>query len=225
MKSKYFAWLRNLTAFSLMLAVFTATSLITAASPEKSSSMGEIVVTGKYLNGAEPAVILNGEKAYNGRTFFSTGTVVTPDHTNAVLKLGKAGYIDLAPNSTLTLNFDKNSISGELSAGHIRVVNTEGIDVMIKTADKTYVNKAAGNGIFTVSTDADASRATSETGSLYVTNGTSTVPVQDDDDDDGVDDAAALVPVFILAGLVGIAAWYVTTNGDDNNGAFVSGTR
>lgn len=222
MKSNKFAWLRSITSLCLMFAVFTATSLIAVAATDKNTSMGELVVSGKYINGAEPSVMLNGEEAYNGRTFFSSGSIVTPEHTNAVVKLGKLGYINVAPNSVLSVNFDSNSISGTLSAGNIKVVNSEGVKVSINTTDKSFTNNAEGSGVFTVDATSDVTRATSEVGSLYAVNGANTVPVQDDDDD--VSGAEALFPILILSGLVAIAAIYVATSGDDNDGAFVSTT-
>jgi hypothetical protein len=223
MKSNNFAQLRNIITFCLMFTVFAATSLIVSAAPEKSSSMGELIVSGKYINGVEPSVMLNGETAYNGRTFFSTGMVATPNDTNAVLKLGKLGYINVAPNSVLSLNFDNNSISGTLSSGNIKVVNNEGVKVTIQTTDKTFTNKAEGNGVFTVNINSDITSATSEVGSLYLVNGANTIPVQDDDDAT-VSNGSAAVPVIILGGLVAVAAIYIFTRGDDNQGAFVSTT-
>lgn len=223
MKLNKFAWLRSITSLCLMFAVFTATSLIAAAATETKSSMGELVVSGKYVNGAEPSVMLNGEEAYNGRTFFSSGLIVTPEKTNAVIKLGKLGYINVTPNSVFSVSFDNNSISGTLSSGNIKVVNNKGVKVNIETADKTFTNNAEGNGVFTVDASSEVTRATSEVGSLYAVNGANTVPVQDDDDD-SVGDGEALVPVLILGGLVAIAAIYIATNGDDNQGLFVSGT-
>lgn len=208
----------------LVFAVFTATSLVAAAETEKNIPMGELVVSGKYLNGAEPSVILNGEKAYNGRTFFSSGSVVTPEKTNAVIKLGKLGYINLAPNSVLSLSFDENSISGILSSGNIKVVNNEGVKVNIKTSDKAFTNDSEENGVFTVNTTLNTTKATAEVGSLYAVEGANTVPVQDDDDDYVIGSAEALIPVLVLSGLVAVAAIYIATNGDDNEGAFVSGT-
>lgn len=224
MKLNNIAWLRNITSLCLMFTIFTATSLIVAAAPEKDSSKGELVVSGKYVNGAQPSVTLNGEQAFNGRTFFSSGTVITPKDTNAVLKLGNLGYINVAPDSVLSVNFKKNSISGTLSAGNIKVVNNEGVEVKIHTADKNFTNKAGGNGVFTISFNSDIATATSEAGSLYVTDGVNTVPVQDDDDKGSISNGSAAVPVLVLGGIVAFAAIYIFTNGDDNNGVFVSGT-
>lgn len=224
MKTNNFAWLRNIISFCLMFTVFTATSLIVSAASEKNSSMGELVISGKYINGAEPSVMLNGETAYNGRTFFSTGMVATPNDTNTVIKLGKLGYINVAPNSILSVYFDNKNISGTLSSGNIKVVNNEGVNVTIQTADRTFTNNAEGNGVFTVNINSDITSATSEVGSLYLVNGTNTIPVQDDNDS-SISNSQAAIPVIILGGLVAVAAIYIFTRGDDNQGAFVSGNR
>ena len=133
--------LRNFTAFCLMVAVFAATSLVASAAPEKNVSMGELVVSGSSVDGNEPAVMLNGEKAFNGRTFFSSGTIATTDSTTATVKLGKLGSVSLAPNSVLSLSFGDNTINGTFTAGQIKVANSEGVIVNIINAEGFSGNK------------------------------------------------------------------------------------
>lgn len=123
-------WLRNILAFCLMLTVLVGSSSIALAKVENSLA-GEIVVTGSNTNGEEPFVLLNGERALNGRTFFSSG-VITTEKSGATIKLEKLGYINLSPNSALTLNFSGNTISGTLTAGNIEVFNNDGVAVNIE---------------------------------------------------------------------------------------------
>jgi len=116
-----------------MVTVFVSTSMIALAKPGTSLA-GEIIVSGHNTNGVEPSVMLNGERAYSGRTFFNAGEITTSENATATIKLGKLGYLNLAPNSVLSLDFTENSISGRLTAGDVKVFNSEGVAVNIENA-------------------------------------------------------------------------------------------
>ncbi len=131
-KNFYFNSLRNITAACLAMMIFTTSSMIALAGSGNKSLMGEITVSGQNTDGNAPSVLLNGENAFTGRTFFSNGTIVTPEAVTSTVKLGKLGYVVLSPNSNLTLSFDEKTISGTLSAGNAKVFNAEGVDVNIQ---------------------------------------------------------------------------------------------
>lgn len=144
-KNFYTNWLRNITAACLAMMVFTSSSMIALAGTENKSAMGEITVSGQNTNGNAPFVLLNGESAFTGRTFFSNGTITTPADVASTVKLGKAGYVSLSPNTTLTLSFDEKTISGTLSNGDAKVFNADGVSVNIQNLSSTSVasvNKA-----------------------------------------------------------------------------------
>nr|MBA3692297.1 hypothetical protein [Acidobacteriota bacterium] len=127
-------WIRNFTAACLAMVIFTTSSMIAlAATPENKSLMGEITVSGQTINGNAPSVMLNGEPVMTGRTFFSAGTIATPENINSTVRIGKLGYVTLTPNTNLNLSFNENTISGTLSAGQIKVSNAEGVNVSIQT--------------------------------------------------------------------------------------------
>lgn len=115
--------LRSILALCLMLTVLVGSSSVALAKGENSFA-GEIVVNDNS------DVTLNGERALNGRTFFSSGVITTKDSA-ATIKLEKLGYINLSPNSTLSLNFSEKNISGELTAGNVQVFNNDGVAVNI----------------------------------------------------------------------------------------------
>lgn len=124
-------WLRGILAFCLMLTVLVGSSSVALAKVENSLA-GEIVVTGNSMNGEQPFVLLNGERALNGRTFFSSGVITTTENSGATIKLEKLGYINLSPNAVLSLNFSENNIAGKLTAGNIEVFNNDGVAVNIE---------------------------------------------------------------------------------------------
>ncbi len=138
----YTNWLRNITAACLALVIFTTSSMIVLAGTENKSLMGEITVSGNTVGGAAPSVLLNGESAFSGRTFFSNGTITTPENITSTVKLGKAGYITMSPNTTLSLSFDEKTISGTVSNGDVKVFNAEGVTVNVKNAAVEPMNNA-----------------------------------------------------------------------------------
>jgi hypothetical protein len=139
MKNKKTTVFRNLAAFCLMLAVILSSSMITLAKTDKSLA-GEIIVSGRTLDGNEPFVLLNGEKAFTGRTFFSSGLITTSETATATIRLGKLGHLTLTPNSSLSLSFSENRISGTLISGNVEVFNSEGVEVNIEKTENSAVN-------------------------------------------------------------------------------------
>jgi len=189
MRKNYTNWLRNITAACLALVIFTTSSMIALAGTDNKTLMGEITVSGQNANGNAPFVLLNGEQAITGRTFFSSGTIATPDTVTSTVKLGKLGYIVLSPNTTLSLSFDEKTISGTVSAGRAEVFNAEGVDVKIQNV---------GNA----------------TSSVLPAN-----KAQDDDDDDdgGFLGGGALGPVILFAAIVTTAVVLVVINNNDDD--------
>lgn len=138
-KNFYTNWLRNITAACLATVIFTTSSMIVLAGTESKSLMGEITVAGQNAGGNAPYVLLNGENAFTGRTFFSNGTISTPADVTSTVKLGKAGYVSLSPNTTLTLSFDEKAITGTLSNGDAKVFNADGVTVNIQNLSSDAV--------------------------------------------------------------------------------------
>jgi len=180
--------LRNITAACLAMVIFTTSSMIALANTGNKSLMGEITVSGQNTDGNAPFVLLNGENAFTGRTFFSNGTIVTSEAVTSTVKLGKLGYVVLSPNTTLTLSFDEKTISGMLAAGDAQVFNADGVDVKIQnlgnaTSTVAPINKAQD--------DDDDDDGNSATGPILVFAGIVAAAVvlvvlHQDDDDDGV---------------------------------------
>ncbi len=104
----------------LMVVLVTTCSMVALAGEGKTS--GEIVVTGTSTS-ETAAVTVNGEPVKSGRTIFSSSTISTPEGAGAIINLGKAGRIELAPNTTFALSFDDAAISGNLAAGSVTVLN------------------------------------------------------------------------------------------------------
>ncbi len=132
---------RKALSACLIVALYVTYSMVAFASTDKLA--GELIVSGKTT------VTVNGETAQTGRSIFSTSTITTPENTTATINLGRTGKVELAPNSSMTVNFDQNSISGNLTAGSVTVIGSADTTSAITTVNGT-VNSATAGNTFTV---------------------------------------------------------------------------
>jgi hypothetical protein len=183
-------WIRKALTGSLTVAIFAAYSMVALAADGKAA--GEIVITG---NAAGAAVTVNGEPAKSGRTIFSSSTISTPERAGAVLNLGKAGKIELAPNTTFMVSFDDKTISGDLAAGSVSVLNAAQA-VSVKTLSGETVSVNAGE-----SANAASSSASKKAGS----SNHSIWPF-----------------VFVLGGAIVLIAAFVAADNDVNLGGNIN---
>ena len=137
-------WIRKALSMCLCVAILATYSMVALANSGKIA--GELMVSGNSVNGEAPFAMVNGETAKSGRSIFSSSTITTPDSARAVINLGKLGKIELAPGTSLAVSFDENGISGDLSAGKIKVLGTTE-SVSIKTADGNIVKLTAGQSV------------------------------------------------------------------------------
>ncbi|MEP6945708.1 MAG: hypothetical protein ABJA02_07305 [Acidobacteriota bacterium] len=134
-------WIRKTVSSCLMVAMLATYSMVALASDVKAT--GELEVFGRSVNGDSPVVTVNGESAKTGRTVFSSSSIKTPENSSAIVNMGKAGEIEVAPNSNLTLSFDENSAHVDLAAGTLTVVRSaQGVSVT--SAGSTYTVAAGG---------------------------------------------------------------------------------
>ena len=139
MKSK--VWIRKALSMCMVAVLIAAYSMIALAGSERIA--GEVLISGNDINGQTPVVKVNGEAVQSGRSIFSSSTIVTPEDASAIINLGKVGKIELAPNTTLNLTFNENSISGDLLDGRVTVLNAAE-NVHISTNDGNVANLNAG---------------------------------------------------------------------------------
>jgi len=122
-----------------MIAVFATYSMVALARNDRPA--GELTITGSGANGETSSVKVNGETARSGRSIFSSSIISTPSNAGAIINLGKSGTIELAPDTTFTVNFDDNSVSGDLASGKVTVVGAaSGVNVKTATGDLVKLN-------------------------------------------------------------------------------------
>ena len=129
-------WIQKTVSTGLMVAMIAAYSMVTLAYSGK--AVGELIVNG---SDETSFVMVNGEPAKSGRTVFASSTITTPESFGATISLGKVGRISLAPGTTFTYNVEGESVSGDLTAGSITVLNAAtGVNVKTLSGDTVTVN-------------------------------------------------------------------------------------
>lgn len=170
MKNNRSSWLRHFSVFAVMVSLIVGSSTFMLAASSNSLS-GEIIVNSSNGDGGQPSVTLNGERAISGRSFISSGTIATGADSSATVNLGKLGMVSLSPNTTLTLSLADRAITGDLTSGNVRVANSEGVAVTIKTADNVVTSDAGSTGNFTVDVTSGTTVAESAEGNVTMANG------------------------------------------------------
>ena len=129
-------WIRKALSMCLVVAIYATYSMVVLAASDK--TVGELSVAGK-----NQAITVNGESAQSGRSIFTSSTIVTPEATSAIINIAKVGKVEIAPNTTLTLSFDENSINGSLADGKVTVLDASD-NVNFTTPDGKTVKLGAG---------------------------------------------------------------------------------
>lgn len=182
-------WIRKALSMCLVVATIATYSMVTLANSERIA--GELLVSGKSVNGQTPFVKINNEAAQSGRSVFSSSTVVTPENASAIINLGKTGKLELAPNTTLTLSFDEKAISGDLASGRVTVLSANE-NVTIRTLGGKIAKLTAGQ-----------------------TTSSGTAQDNDDDDDDDNDGGGGWLLWALVLG--GAATGLIIAARTDNN--------
>jgi len=158
--------LKSIT-FLTAIAVWSAFSMTALAAGDV---LSEITVTGQAT--------VNGQAVVSGSTFTSGSTVVTGANSSAIVNMGKNGRVEILSDSTLTLNFTDNSITGILMSGKVRMSNAAGIAATVTTKNSTVIADASQANTFGVDVGcADEDRCTqtyveTTTGLVTLRNGT-----------------------------------------------------
>lgn len=143
------------------VAVWSVYSMVALAASQDLT--GEITVTGQ--------VTVNGQPAVSNSTVVSGSTIVTGADSSAIVSLGKAGRVELAADSNLTLKFNDNSITGILSQGKARVSNAAGVATTFTTKDATVIADAGQADSFAVEVECSHSHVDTMTGLVTMRSG------------------------------------------------------
>ena len=121
--------MKKATSLAITVSIWCVYSMVVLAAPTDAN--GELTITG--------TVTVNGQAAVSNSTIRSGSVIETGAGSMATASLGKAGKVELGENSSLTLRFTDNSITGILSSGKVRVMNSAGVATTFTTKDATVI--------------------------------------------------------------------------------------
>lgn len=203
----------RLIVFSITISVLFVQTMVALALPARGMGGAEITVTGPRDGGEKPFVLVNGERALNGRTFFTDGTISTTETSSAMIDLGKLGRIVLAPSSSLSLGFSEGRIAGRLSTGNATVSNMDGVSVKIDTPHDSVTNEGNAPSRFSVTVLGGQTSVAVENGTVRYGNGAKIASKQTNDDDDWEGWAS----VAVIAGIIAVVVIIIATSDDDDD--------
>jgi hypothetical protein len=139
-----------------VLADATRPNLNTGTSPAPAG-----VIFGKLSLPGNQVMIVNGNSVGTGTTIFSGSQLQTPADTEAAVQLGAAGYLDIAPDSMLTVAFDKASVDVRVTKGSAVLSTNAGVKGTVTNADGSVENSdpASASSIIGGATTGKATRA------------------------------------------------------------------
>jgi hypothetical protein len=83
------------------------------------------IIVGRLTTSANRSIVVNGSNASTGATILTGATISTPADTGATIHLGAIGTVDLAPNTTIKLEFsDDRKLKITLITGCV-IVNAD----------------------------------------------------------------------------------------------------
>ena len=132
-------WINKATSMCLMVAILATYSMVALAGGARAS--GELIV------GENSNVTVNGEVAKSGLTIFTSSKISTPKDAGALINLGKAGQIELAPSTSVTLSFDRNAINADLGSGTVTVLRSAS-PVNVSSAGTSHVLAAGESATY-----------------------------------------------------------------------------
>ncbi|MEP6904409.1 MAG: hypothetical protein ABJA66_22020, partial [Actinomycetota bacterium] len=135
-KSKLkFNWLILISLFS--------TLFLTPAFSQMMPATAQLKVTGK-----SSFIVINGENSTNETKLVSPARISVPAGTKAIIKLNKAGIIELFEGTATNITFTETTVTVDLSEGRMRINSFPNTDFNIKTDDGIIINDKSQDAIF-----------------------------------------------------------------------------
>lgn len=140
---------RAASALALFLVFSLSQVYVHATLAGKKLPVNEAVATnpartGKLITRGNNPISLNGNATNSGATVLPGAQLLTPANVGATVQLGRMGVLRLAPETSVTLNFDNSSVDVILNSGYATLTTAAGTKASITTPDgKTTRNDAS----------------------------------------------------------------------------------
>lgn len=118
--------------------VYVQISFAEPASAKLSAALLQAIIVGRIATTRNQAINVNGASAVTGASLLTGATIQTPADVGATIDLGPLGSVDLAPNTTIKLEFD--------DFGNLRVTLISGC-VIVRSKKETKTEVATEQGV------------------------------------------------------------------------------
>jgi hypothetical protein len=110
----------------------------TAAASTTTSSTGQGPTLGKLTTRNNQPIIINGTNVASGGTVLPDSIIETPDNVGASIDLGPLGILDIAPNTKLKLEYDRNgNVKVTIIQGCVIFRAKQDVNVEVATEQQT----------------------------------------------------------------------------------------
>lgn len=147
--------LQKSLAVCATLAILSMYSMVALAGVD---TLSDLSVSGN--------VKVNGRTAVTGSSVASGSTIVTEENSSAVINLGKLGRVEVLPKTSFTVNFTKNTITGSLSEGKVRVMANDGINASVNTKEGSVVADGTQANSFMVEAECSHTHVAATSGNV-----------------------------------------------------------
>lgn len=127
--------------------VYVQISFAQPASAKLSATLPQAIIVGRLATTRNQAISVNGASAVTGASLLTGATIQTPADVGATIDLGPLGSVDLAPNTTIRLEFDENgNLKVTLISGCVIVRGRKDTRTEVTTEQGSAAKKEKGAG-------------------------------------------------------------------------------
>jgi hypothetical protein len=116
-----------------VLQVYVQASLFDGATKTAAPAAQASPLSGRLTTKGNNPITVNGNSAKSGETIFSGQQIQTPDGVGATVSLPGLGKVDLAPNTNVTITFEKGRIVVNVVSGCVLLTADKGVDGTVET--------------------------------------------------------------------------------------------
>jgi hypothetical protein len=113
-------------------------------------------------------VTVNGARAISGATIYPGSTITTGDNSSAVVNLGRAGRIELQPNSSARISFTESNVNAGLDAGRVRLSLQPNVSSTVTALSGTTISDGTQAAAYTVDVSCGDIKVMTETGNVQL---------------------------------------------------------
>lgn len=127
----------SLVVLLAVMNVYVFANGVVSSAKNANESASAKVLLGKLVTNSNRPVLVNGGEAITGTNILSGTQLTTPAASLATVHLDALGSVMIAPSSSVTLTFDRKSITVKVASGDAIVTTVDGVKGTVIAPDGT----------------------------------------------------------------------------------------